>query len=98
MSGSVKSIRPLDDSGVKRPPIAIVELHLTRRSGLGLLMLVVACVSAGLVHGQTSEDAKKHGLREVGLGALRAQSAIPISRARHKCLVLPPVSEGDDIV
>jgi hypothetical protein len=61
-------------------------------------MLVVVFASAGLAHSQTSEDAKKHVLREVGLGALAAQSAVPIARARDKCLVLPPVPEGDDIV
>jgi hypothetical protein len=71
---------------------------VTRRFGFGLQMLVVVFASAGLAHSQTSEDAKKHVLREVGLGALAAQSAVPIARARDKCLVLPPVPEGDDIV
>jgi hypothetical protein len=73
------------------------SLHLTRRFGFGLQMLVVVFASAGLAHSQTP-DAKKHVLREVGLGALPAQGAVTISRAREKCLVLPPVSEGDDIV
>ncbi len=71
---------------------------MTRRFGFGLLVFVVAFASAGLAHSQTPEDAKKHVLREVGLGTLRAQSAVAISRARQKCLVLPPVPEGDDIV
>jgi len=71
---------------------------LTRRFGFGLLVLVVAFASAGLAHSQTPEDVKKHVLREVGLGTLRAQSAVAILRARQKCLVLPPVPEGDDIV
>src|ERR1700716_3385962 len=81
-----------------RASITIVEPRLTRRSGFDLLVLVVAFASAGLAHSQTPEAAKKHVLREVGLGALPAQSAVPISRARHKCLVLPPVPEGDDSV
>ena len=58
-------------------------------------MLVVAFASAGLAHSQTP-DAKKHVLQEVGLGALPAQKAVPIARARDKCLVLPPVPEDDD--
>ena len=60
--------------------------------------MLVVFASAGLAHSQTSEDTKKHVLRDVGLGALAAQSAVPISRARDKCLVLPPVPEGDDSV
>jgi hypothetical protein len=71
---------------------------LNQRLKFGLLMLVVAFASASLAHSQTAEDAQKGVLREVGFGALRAQRAIPISRARHKCLVLPPVPEGDDSV
>src|SRR5450631_3206038 len=96
MSVSGTSIHPLDHPGVKRAPIAIVEPHLIRRSGFGLLMLVVAFASAGLAHSQTPEDAKKHVLREVGLGTLRAHSAVPIARARDKCLVLPRAPEDDD--
>lgn len=61
-------------------------------------MLVVAVASAGLAHSQTPGDANKHVLREVGLGALPAQRAVPLSRARDECLVLPPVPEGDDSV
>jgi hypothetical protein len=95
MSVSGTSIHPLDHPGVNRAPIAIVEPHLIRRSGFGLLMLVVVFASAGLAHSQTP-DAKKHVLREVGFGALRAQRAVPISRARDKCLVLPPAPEDDD--
>jgi hypothetical protein len=72
--------------------------HLTRRLGFGLLMLIVAFASAGLAHSQTPDDTKKRALREVGLGALPAQSTVSISRARHKCLVLPPIPEGDDSV
>jgi hypothetical protein len=98
MSASCTLTHPLDHPSVKRAPIAIMEPHLARRLGFGLLTLIVACASAGLAHGQTSVEAKKHVLREVELGALRAQRAIPLSRARHKCLVLPPVPEGDDIV
>ena len=65
------------------------------------IRLADACrrfAAAGLAHSQTPEDEKKHVLREVGLGALAAQSAVPISRARDKCLVLPPVPEADDSV
>jgi hypothetical protein len=71
---------------------------LDQRLGFGLLTLVAAFASASLAHSQTAEDAQKRVLREVGFGALRAQHAVPISRARHKCLVLPPVPEGDDSV
>ena len=95
-------MRGANESGHgKRPArasITIVEPRLTRRSGFGLLVLVVAFASAGLAHSQAPEAAKKHVLREVGLGALPAQSAVPISRARHKCLVLSPIPEGDDSV
>ena len=70
---------------------------MTRRFGFGLQILVVVFASAGLAHSQTP-DARKHVLREVGLGALPAQGAVAISRARQKCLGLPPVPKGDDIV
>jgi hypothetical protein len=96
MSVSDTSIHPLGHPGVNRAPIAIVEPHLIRRSGFGLLMLVVVFASAGLAHSQTAEGAKERVLREVGLGTLRAQRAVPIARARDKCLVLPPAPEDDD--
>jgi hypothetical protein len=86
------------EDGVKRAPITIVEPHLIRRLGFGLLVLIVAFASAGLARSHTPEDAKKRVLREVGLGALPAQGAVPMSRARDKCLVLPPVPDGDDSV
>jgi hypothetical protein len=98
MSVSGTSIRALDHPGVRRAPVAIVEQHLNRRLGFGLLMLVVALGSASLAHSQTAEDAQKRVLRDVGFGALRAQRAVPISRARHECLVLPALPEGDDRV
>jgi hypothetical protein len=98
MSGSGTSIHPLDHPSGRRALVAIVEQHLNRRLGFGLLLLVVAFASASLAHSQTAEDAQNRVLREVGFGALRAQRAVPISRARHKCLVLPPVPEGDDSV
>jgi hypothetical protein len=75
-----------------------VELHVTRRLGFGLPLLIVAFSSAGLAGSQIPGDAKKHVMREVGLGVLNAQSAVPIPRAQHECVVLPPVPEGNDVV
>ncbi len=71
------------------------SLHLTRRSGFGLQMLVVVLASVGLAHGQTP-DANKHAPQEAGPGALAAQQAVPMARARDECLVLPPRPEDDD--
>jgi hypothetical protein len=98
MSVSGTPTHPPDNPSVKRARIAVVVPRVTSRLGFGSLMLVVAFAAAGLAHSQTPDDSKKHVLRDVGLGALPAQSAVTISRARNKCLVLPPVPEGDDIV
>lgn len=59
------------------------------------LILAATFVLTVLAHAQLPEQ-KRSSLREVGLGALKVRTAVPISRVRRKCLDLPPIPEGED--
>jgi hypothetical protein len=70
---------------------------LVSRTAGATLILAATFVLTGLADAQLPEH-KRSPLSEVGLGALKVRTAVPISRAQRKCLALPPIPGSEDAV